>query len=116
MDEQRPHASIGRVCDRESYDLALDFNHPAPTKLFKMLTLIAFGDDREDEPILVDRKAHAMHRGYVTDGSLTKHCRSHDASSMIGTSGATGEVTGALAVTCGAHIEHRQQDQLRDNV
>src|SRR5262245_54431950 len=81
MDEQRPHVPIGRIGNRESYDLALDLDDPAATKPCKMLTIIAFGDDGEDEPILVYRKAHPMHRGNVSDSSLTKHSGCHDASS-----------------------------------
>ena len=52
MYEQRPHVPIGRICNRESYDLALNLDDPTATELFKMLTIVAFGDDREDEPIL----------------------------------------------------------------
>ena len=85
MDEERPHVSILRISYCESYDLVLDLDNPATTNNLEMLAIVAFGDDREDEAILVYRKTHPMHRGYISGGSLAKHNRSHIAPPMIGT-------------------------------
>jgi len=73
MDEERPHVSILRISYCESYDLVLDLDNPATAKNLEMLAIVAFGDDREDEPILAYRKPHSVHRRDISDGGLSQH-------------------------------------------